>query len=175
MATLLLIVFGIALLVAQSAVATLVPMYGFAPNLLLPIVVFLGVAPDTSLLRGALVSFALGYVLDAFCGSPMGLHTLVMVAGFLAARGAGLRLFPQAAMLQVFAMFFAALGADITVFALRAIFDRPALAGLGEDVRSNLEVLGSSALATALCSPLVVAGVRRIEATRYKREERTIA
>lgn len=171
-ASLLTIVVGLVLLVAQSAIATLFPMHGIAPNVLLPIAVFLGVAPDVVLVRGALTCFALGYMLDAFCGSPMGLHTFVMVAAFFASRGAGLRLFPQAALLQVLAMFVAAISADATVFALRAIFEQPLLPGLGDDLNATLITIGSSAAATAVLSPLVVAAARRIEATRYRRDEK---
>lgn len=165
---------GLVLLTTQSAIATLVPMHHFPPNVVLPIVVFLGVSSEVQLVRGALTSFALGYLLDAFCGSSMGLHTFVMVAAFFASRGAGLRLFPQAALLQLLAMFIAAASADATVYALRAIFEQPLLPGLGEDLRATLLSVAASALATAVLSPVIVAMARRIEATRHRREDRAV-
>lgn len=171
-ASLLTVALGLLLLVTQSAVATLAPMHGIAPNVVLPIAVFLGVAPEVVLVRGALTCFALGYMLDAFCGSPMGLHTFVMVAAFFASRGAGLRLFPQAALLQVLAMFVAAVSADATVLALRAIFEQPLLPGLGDDLRATLTTIATSAAVTAVLSPPIVAAARRIEATRHRRDER---
>lgn len=172
--SLLTIGLGLFLLVAQSAVATLIPMHDFTPNVVLPVVVFLGVASEVPLVRGALTSFALGYLLDAFCGSSMGLHTFVMVAAFFASRGAGLRLFPQAALLQVLAMFVAAASADATVYALRAIFEQPVLPGLGENLKVTLRAVAASAAATAVLSPVIVGMARRIEATRNRREERPV-
>jgi len=173
-ASVLTIGLGLVLLVAQSAIATLVPVHNVTPNVVLPIVVYMGVASEVQLVRGALASFALGYLLDAFCGSSMGLHTFVMVAAFFSARGAGLRLFPQAALLQMLAMFVAAAGADATVYALRGIFEQPVLPGLGEDLPAMLKATAASALATAVLSPVIVAMARRIEATRHRREERAV-
>jgi rod shape-determining protein MreD len=165
---------GTLLLVAQSAIATLVPMHGMTPNVVLPLAIFLGVSADVALVRGAITSFLLGYILDSFCGNRMGLHTFVIVASFLAARGAGLRLFPQAALLQVLAMFVAAASADATVYALRGIFEQPVLPGLGNDLRATLLTIAGSAASTAVLSPLIVAAARRIEATRHRREERVV-
>ena len=173
-ASLLTIGLGFVLLTTQSAIATLVAMHTFTPNVVLPLVVFMGVASEVALVRGALTSFVLGYLLDAFCGSSMGLHTFVMVAAFFASRGAGLRLFPQAALLQVVAMFVAAAGADATVYALRAIFEQPLLPGLGNDVRATATAVAASAAATAVLSPVIVVMARRIEATRHRREERAV-
>jgi rod shape-determining protein MreD len=173
-ASLLTIGLGLTLLVTQSAIATLVPVHDVTPNVVLPIVVYMGVASEVQLVRGALASFVLGYLLDAFCGSSMGLHTFVMVAAFFASRGAGLRLFPQAAVLQVLAMFVAAAGSDATVYALRGIFEQPVLPGLGEDLKATVKATAASALATAVLSPVIVAMARRIEATRHRREERAV-
>lgn len=173
-ASLLMLGLGTLLLVAQSAFATLVPMHDMTPNVILPIAIFLGVSAEVALVRGAITCFLLGYLLDAFCGNPMGLHTFVIVASYFAARGAGLRLFPQAALLQVLAMFVAAASGDATVYALRAIFERPVLPGLGEDIRATLLTMAGSAAATAVLSPLVVGAARRIEATRHRREERVV-
>ena len=89
------ILLAFALLVFESALASLIPFESVAPNLLLPIVIYLGVTHDVHLVRGAALSFILGYLLDSFCGSPMGLSTFVMVATYLLARGAGLRLFAR--------------------------------------------------------------------------------
>jgi rod shape-determining protein MreD len=173
-ASLLTIGLGLLLLVAHSAVATLVPMHDFTPNVVLPLVVFMGVSSEVQLVRGAFTAFVLGYLLDAFCGSSMGLHTFVMVAAFFASRGAGLRLFPQAALLQVLAMFVAAASADATVYALRAIFEQPILPGLGENLKATVLAVAASAAATAVLSPGIVVMARRIEATRHRREERAV-
>jgi rod shape-determining protein MreD len=168
-----LVVFGFSLLVLQTAVAMLVPMYGYVPNLLLPIAIFLGVSPDVPMVRGTVVGFALGYLLDSFCGSPMGLHTFVMTASFMVARGAGLRLFPQGPAFQVLLAFLMTFAFGATVLALRAIFERPSLS-IGESTpRETAFSLLRPAIATAIFSPLVFAGARRIEAIGGKRREAT--
>src|SRR5437773_1178534 len=95
MNSVLLVVFGFFVLVLEAALGTLLPIYSFAPNLVLPIAIFLGVSAEIHIVRGVLISFALGYLLDSFCGNPMGLQTFVLTASFMLARGAGLRLFPQ--------------------------------------------------------------------------------
>ena len=168
-----LVVFGFSLLVVQTAAAMLVPMYGYVPNLLLPIAIFLGVSPDVPMVRGTVVGFALGYLLDSFCGSPMGLHTFVMTASFMVARGAGLRLFPQGPAFQVLLAFLMTFAFGATVLALRAIFERPSLSIGDSTPRETAFSLLRPAVATAIFSPLVFAGARRIEAIGGKRREAT--
>jgi rod shape-determining protein MreD len=151
-------------------------MHSFAPNLLLPIAIFLGVSAEVHIVRGALVSFVLGYLLDSFCGNPMGLQTFVLTASFIVARGAGLRLFPQGTAFQILLTFLMAIAFGATVLALRAIFEQPQepmfTEGMGEAASAPLK----SAAATALLSPLLFAATRRIVMLgAQKREERTVS
>lgn len=176
MASFLLIVFGFLLLVIQSALAALLPTYSVAPNLLLPIAIFLGVSAEVQVIRGALISFILGYLLDSFCGSPMGLQTFVLTASFMVARGAGMRLFPQAPIFQMLLTFLMATAYGVTVLALRAIFEQPSLALVGEAAADQFAPVLRSAGATALISPLIFVGTRRLEAVgARKREQRTVS
>ena len=175
MSSLLLVAFGFALLVLETALATLIPMHSFATNLLLPIAIFLGVSAEVHIVRGALVCFVLGYLLDSFCGNPMGLQTFVLTASFIVARGAGMRLFPQGTAFQILLTFLMAIAFGATVLALRAIFEQPQgpmfTEGMGETSSAPLK----SAAVTALLSPLVFAGTRRIVTLgAQKREERTV-
>lgn len=157
-----LIAFGFGLLTVQAAVATLIPMHGIAPNLMLPIVMALGVTADVWIVRGAIVSFVLGYLLDAFCGTPMGLYTFVLVATFMLSRGASSRIFPQGVFLSGALVFGMSLVTGFSVIALRAVFERrPEI--LNYDTRSTAFVLLSTSLATAVLSPLVFAVVQRID------------
>lgn len=158
MRDILLIAFGYGLLVVQTAVATLVPMHGFAPNLLLPIALLLGVNAHVHTVRGAALCFMLGYLFDLFCGNPMGLQTFVLVASFLVARGAGLRLLARGLAFQMFLTFLMAVAAGAVTLALRALFERPAFE---LDVAAGRLLLQSS-IATALCGPPIVAAARRI-------------
>jgi rod shape-determining protein MreD len=172
---LLLIAFGFLLLVLQAALATLVPMHSVAPNLILPIAIYLGVAAEVPTVRGALVCFVLGYLLDSFCGNPMGLQTFVTTASFVVARGAGMRLFPQGLAFQILFTFMMAIAFGTTVLALRAIFEQPQLPVFGEGMAATSEAVLMPAAVTALLSPLVFAGTRRVLSLgAQKREERTV-
>lgn len=165
-----LVLIGFGLLILQAAVSILVPMHSYAPNLMLPIAIALGVSPDVHIVRGAAVCFVLGYLLDGFCGSPMGLQTFVLVASFMAARGAGVRLFPQGLAFQVLLTFVMALVAGGTVLALRAIFERP-----GPSIPSagaqNAWVLFKSAGVTSLAAPVIFGLVRRVEGITLSRAD----
>lgn len=174
--SLLFVAYGLCLLVLETALATLIPMHSFAPNLMLPIAIFLGVTAEVQIVRGMLVCFVLGYLLDSFCGNPMGLQTFVLTASFIVARGAGLRLFPQGMVFQILLTFLMAIAFGATVLALRAIFEQPKLPLLGDGMGAMSEGPLKSAAATALFSPLVFAGTRRILAIGApKREERTVS
>jgi rod shape-determining protein MreD len=175
MGSVLLIVLGFFLLVLEAALGTLLPLYSFAPNLMLPVAIFLGVSAEVHLLRGALISFALGYLLDLFCGNPMGLQTFVLTASFMLARGAGLRLFPQGPVFQILLTFLIAIAFGATVLALRAIFEQPSVPTLREGTRETVTMLLGSAAATALVSPLIFFFTRRLLSLgTMKREERTV-
>lgn len=175
MASLWLVLLGFVLLVMQSSIAMLVPMDEVTPNLVLPIVIYLGVSPEVHIVRGALVGFALGYLLDSNCGSPLGLHTFVMTASFMVARGAGLRLFPQGTAFQVLLTFLMTIAFGAAVIGLRALFELPTAAIGGGDMRQTAISLLGPALTTALLSPFVFALTRRIEAfSALRREERRV-
>ena len=158
---------GFALLVFGSSVATVVPLHGYMPNLLLPIALFLGVRAEVHIVRGAVLCFVLGYLSDSFSGNPMGLQTFAFVASFLAARGAGLRLLPQGPVFQIALSFLMAVVSGALVVALRAIFER----AFALDLRDNGAALVRSAVATALSAPFVFAGVRGVTALAGARAE----
>ncbi len=174
---------GLGLLVLQAAFGTLVPFHPFVPNLLLPIVIHLGVDPDVQLVRGAVLTFVLGYFLDVVAGAPTGLFTFVLVATYLAARGAGLRLLLRSVPFQIGLVVVISIAANGVMLALRAIFQPPEAFPLvmppegllGAVVRffapdalvgayvSTASTLIASAAATALAAPVVFAIVRRID------------
>lgn len=164
------VLLGFTLLVGQAAVGTLIPLDVWAPNLILPIVLYLGVAPDVHVVRGAALSFVLGYLLDSFCGSPMGLSTFVMVATFLVTRGAGLNLFMRGPLFQIVITFAFAVITGGAVLALRAIFEPPAPFPIGS-VTETILSLGAGGAVTALLSPLVFIGARRVDALVTRRRE----
>ena len=165
---------GFVLLVAQAAVGVLMPLEDLAPNLLLPIVIYLGVAHDVHVVRGAALAFVLGYLLDSFCGSPMGLQTFVMVATFLIARGAGLNLFMRGPLFQIGLTFVFAIVDGGSILALRAIFEPPAPFPVGSFGGTALS-LAAGAGTTALLSPALFFGIRRVDALVTRRREEAAA
>lgn len=161
---------GFVLLVLQSVVTVHVPLDPWLPHLLLPMTVYLGVASDVSWVRGALLAFILGSFLDSFCGSALGLQTFVLVATFLLARGAGLRLFSRGIGFHMALSALVTLFSTGAVLALRAIFERQApiaVPGVWPTLRSML----AQAAATALVAPWVFAAVRRVHAVGESQEE----
>lgn len=172
MHTIAIILLGFLMLVTQSALSMLVNQHSFAPNTMLPIAIYLGISAEVHIVRGASICFVLGYLLDAFCGSPMGLQTFVLVAGFMVARGAGLRLVPQGLGFQILLTFVMALGSGGLLLALRAIFERraPFMTPGSEFARGSYAVL-RYAIATALTAPPVFWMIRRIGAWLQPRAE----
>ena len=168
------VLLGFLLLVQQAAIGVMVPLDEWAPNLLLPIVIFLGVAHDVHIVRGVSLAFVLGYLLDSFCGSPMGLQTFVMVATFLVARGAGLNLFMRGPLFQIALTFVFGVLAGGSILALRAIFEPPAPFPTGT-VSDTVIALTAGAAITALLSPLVFLTVRRLDALVTRRREEAAA
>lgn len=162
--------FAMLLLVAQSSLGTLVALHPFEPNLLLPIVIYLGVSPDVSFVRGSAVSFALGYLLDLFCGNLMSLSTFIMVATFMLARGAGLRLFLRGPAFQILLTFVVGMLASGAILALRAIFEVRAPFPAGT-VWDTVASLAWPALTTALVAPLIFPVVRRVDSVMARRRE----
>jgi rod shape-determining protein MreD len=165
-----LVLLGLVLLVLQSAATTMGAFHPYEPNLLLPIVIYLGVSPDVSMVRGSAVSFCLGYLLDLFCGNLMSLQTFIMVATFILARGAGLRLFLRGPAFQVLLTFVIGMLSGGAVMALRAIFEAraPFRAGTAWE---TLAALARPSLVTALAAPLVFLAARRVEAIMVRRRE----
>jgi len=168
------ILLGFVLLVFQGAFGVLVPLGEWSPNLILPIVIYLGVSNDVHVVRGAILAFVLGYLLDIFCGINMGLQTFVMVASFLIARGAGLNLFMRGPLLQILTTFVFALIAGGSILALRAIFEPPAPFALDGVTHTVLTLVGGAA-ATGLVSPLLFGAVRRMDGLMTRKREETPA
>jgi rod shape-determining protein MreD len=138
-------------------------MQTFAPNLMLPIALALGVSPEVYLVRGASVCFVLGYLLDAFCGNPLGLQTFVLVASFMLARGAAVRLLPHGPMFIALFTLVMAIVNGFTILALRAMFEKRSEI-LTYDAFGTVRVVLQSALATALAAPPIFDAVKRIDA-----------
>ncbi|MFT3771229.1 MAG: hypothetical protein QM820_37920 [Minicystis sp.] len=163
---------GAALLVIQSnlfriigwmkhhdgVLGKLLGFFAATPSLLLPLVVFMGVH-EYSIARGAALSFILGYLLDVFAGSPVGLFTFITVATFVVARAAGVRLAAQTLITKVGLAFVFSLAQGILIIVLTAIF--------GNDParpRALVVLVAPHAIVTAVLAPLIFAVAERVHA-----------
>ncbi|MEM1415050.1 MAG: rod shape-determining protein MreD [Myxococcota bacterium] len=165
-----LVLAGFVLLVLQTTLLSPLFVPPLTPNLLLPLVVFVGVVQDLPIARGALLAFVMGYLLDLFGGNQLSVQTFLMVALFLVARGAGLRLFLRNPGFQFVLTLVLALLVGGATLALRAIFGSPP-PFTGGEVLGAVGVLLGPALATALAAPIVFPIAQRIWSSLSRRRE----
>lgn len=131
---------------------------GLVPSLVLPLILFMGVH-EYSLVRGASVAFALGYLTDLVGIAPIGLHTSTYVAIYVLARAAGVRLAAQTMLMQVGLAFAFTLVHSIMVLVLLAIFGRDAYVP-----RALYPMTLPHVLATGMVAPLIFRLASRIHA-----------
>jgi rod shape-determining protein MreD len=151
---------GLLLLIIQGNLHRLlghVPIAGIMPNLVLPLLVFMGVH-EYSVVRGASLACVLGYALDLLAGAPIGVFTFISVSIFVLSRAAGVRLAAQTILTQLALAFAIALFESITIIMLVAIF--------GRNPHSPLNLMAlvlPHAAATAAVSPLVFRLAERVQ------------
>ncbi|MGF1464537.1 MAG: hypothetical protein ACFCGT_00255 [Sandaracinaceae bacterium] len=165
-----LFVLAFLLLVVQGAVAVVFPLGAWAPNLLLPFVLYLGVSPDIPLVRGALLAFLAGYLLDIFSGFGLSLSAFVLLSTYLASRGSGLSLFLRGPFFQIGLTFAIEILAGGMTLALQAIFEPPPPFA-ADTVPHTVRTLAAGAAITALVSPLLYAGMARLDSALVRRRE----
>lgn len=122
---------------------------GATPNLVLPMVVYLGIHEE-SMARGALLSFGLGWELDLLGGGPAFIHRFTLVAVWWLSRIASSRVSTQSVVMRLPLAFAASLAESAIILTLLAIF--------GLDSKRPLELsalLLPRALATTLLAPAV--------------------
>jgi len=158
------------LLVLQSMISVEIPLHPWAPNLLLPIVVYYGLLQEVNVVRGMAIAFASGYLLDLFGGSPMSLYTFVQCASFLVSRALGLRLFLRNVAFQASFAFVASLAAQGAEHALRALFEKAAPFTI-DDSKLIASSMAASATTTAIFAPIVFAIIARIESSDVQRRD----
>lgn len=162
------------LMIAESTVSTLFPIARVMPNLLLPMVLWVGVSPELSMGRAAILAFLFGYLLDAFSGNPMGLQTFLAVSAFLLARLGGLRLALRGRPFQMSFTAAVAMTFGLALLALKAIFEkRVAGPELGIGYVAGDWFL--TALSTGFCAPIVYGMLRVVDAATGGRSDETRA
>ena len=129
---------------------------GLVPSLVLPLILFMGVH-EYSLVRGAGVAFALGYLTDLVGVAPIGLYTSTYVAIYILARAAGVRLAAQTMLMQVGLALAFTLVHSVMILVLLAIFGRDAWVP-----RALYPMAIPHVAATGLVAPLVFRIAQRI-------------
>lgn len=129
---------------------------GLVPSLVLPLILFMGVH-EYSLVRGACVAFALGYLTDLVGVAPIGLYTSTYVAIYILARAAGVRLAAQTMLMQLGLALAFTLVHSVMILVLLAIFGRDAWVP-----RALYLMAFPHVLATGVVAPLVFRLAQRI-------------
>lgn len=171
---LLLLAAGALLVVVSTVLATVTRLGPLLPNAVLPLVIYLGMASDISLARGALLAFLLGLFVDAASGHAMGTMTFVHVATLIGARAAGFRLIIRGRLSQVLITAVAAAIGALIVVALLRVF-RPQEQLDGGSLRHTLLAVLAPSLTTGAIAPFVFRLVRRLESLRRRDESAGLA
>lgn len=131
-------------------------MHGTNPSLVLLFVVYLGIH-EHSMARGALMAFALGWIVDIIGGGPAFLFRFSMVGVWWTFRAASSRVSTQSTMMRIPLAFVASLVESTIILTLLAIF--------GADNQRPLELASivlPRAIGTAIAAPLVFALAHRL-------------
>jgi rod shape-determining protein MreD len=134
---------GMVLLTVEHA---LPPVFGTAPNLVVPLVLVLAWRRPT--LAGALAAFVLGYLGDLYAGAPPGAGAFALVAVFVAAR-------PVLAQMEYRGLWRPALLGAFAAAAAVGLAGAARWALAGGSMVGALYVLAPRAALTAVCAPLV--------------------
>jgi cell shape-determining protein MreD len=158
------VLFAVVLAAIQSAVLRWVGGGAFSVSLLACVVVYLGLHGGN--VDGSVGAAGVGYVLDLLCGSPKGLMTFLSVLVFVLVRAVQAAVDVRGrgpfASLSAGAAFGLSLGAMILT---RYTTSPEAAPGAALVPRMIVE-----ALLTAALSPLVLAGLKRVDGL-FRREE----
>lgn len=139
-------------------VAQTTTVAGLTPSLLLPLIVFMGVH-EYSMVRGAMLSLALGYFFDVLAAAPIGLFSFTSVAVFVVSRVAGVRLAAQTLPTRIALAFVFSLVEGVIVVILTALFGGDAMRS-----RALATMVLPSAVVTAVAAPFVFNLAQRVHA-----------
>lgn len=157
---------GIALAAAESVLDHLLPSEHLTPDLVLPLIVYMGLLGFNAT-RGAAIAFVIGYVADTLQpGAPICLNMFLLVCLFLISRLLAARLLLAGTIFHVLLVLLMSVASSLIVIALRAIFERHvgSLAYLSVAISTR-------AATTALIAPLVFGIAKRADARRGQRRE----
>jgi len=110
---------GVLAMLLQTAVFPVLIPAGVAPNLLLVLVVYLGVHQLGA--RGAIGAFVLGYFLDTFSGTLLGLHAFAFTAVYLGVHHVARVLWTESGLPAVLVVFVAGCAYAFLVLAVTSL------------------------------------------------------
>ena len=169
--TLWVLLLGVSVLVAKSSWFADLVIAPLDPSPLVPMVVFLAIAPNISIARGMTTAFLLGYLGDVFQGTSLGLEAFMMSLTFILTRTIGARfILLRNIVYQSVAAGVAGALVCGGAMATRAVFEPPVPLPLDDQAHIALTILGAG-LATGLVAPLFFELMRRIEALYSRRDE----
>lgn len=169
--TLWVLLLGVSALVIKSSWLADVVIPPLDPLPLVPMVVFLAIAPNISVARGMTTAFLLGYLGDVFQGTSMGLEAFIMSLTFVVTRTVGARfILLRNIVYQSVAAGVAGALVCGGAMATRAIFEPPVPLPLYDRPHVALTLVGAG-VATGLVAPLFFELMRRIEALYARRDE----
>lgn len=157
--SIIIVLVAFALLLIQSAFSRVLAPYPFSPYLGLPLVFALGTAPGVRVVRGAVTTFAIGYLCDLFTGNPLGLHTFVFVVGYLTAWLLGYLLTFRGIAFEMVLTF----ALTVLLGGLLEVIRGFTPGGMGWNGVTLTIALFASAFATAAVAPILFAVVRWID------------
>jgi rod shape-determining protein MreD len=143
-------------LIVTASLQALSPWHLPTPEMMLLFVLYLGLGARGSASSHLLVALALGYLADLFSGAPKGLHALTLAIAMLLARAASWRILVTATWHTVAISFGAAVAHSVLLLALSTQL-------WNEGAMSEMRVVPTTALATAIVAPLVFSLLRRLD------------
>lgn len=165
----IIILTGFTLIALQAVLHQWLPFSFFAPDLVLPFILYLGII-DFGAARGTALAFVLGYIFDACSGSPVGVHLFVIPAIYLLYRFIHHKLLFTGTIFQIAMTFAASITANLMIVGMRTLFERSIMSWT-----MIIWTLLLHALSTAICSPAIFwIGSRLVPESPKRKEEKVV-
>lgn len=150
--TALILSFGTGAILVQTTLLRLTPVGAVIPDLVLVLSVYLGLHYQR--VGGVLGAFVLGYMLDTFSGTDLGVNAFAMTVVFLFVYLLSRRLWIEGSLPNILVVLAGAVVKTLTIMVLVAVSSGPLLAAT---VRND--ILGG--VVSAVLAPMVFGSVER--------------
>jgi rod shape-determining protein MreD len=144
---------AVVLVLLQTSVVPLVPLLPVVPDLLLVLTVWIGLRHHG--IGGVCGAIALGYVLDTFSGTTLGVHMFALTAAYVSTFVLARTVWTEGGVSSVLVTFAAGCTRDLALIVAGALAGSPAAYG-----RHLMQYVFLDATAAAAVAPAVFAFVR---------------